>query len=114
MLVKRRCATDGAAGHQVTDAHASPPSSKRALDEDKRRRGEAPFRLLFRSNPLPMWVYDIATLAFLEVNDAAVRHYGYSRDEFLAMRLSDMRPAEEVAPLLDNITTGWNTTRDSS
>ena len=42
------------------------------------------YRLLFEGNPNPMWVYDRETLAFLAVNDAAVAHYGYSRDEFLA------------------------------
>jgi PAS domain S-box-containing protein len=50
-----------------------------------------------------MWVYDIETMAFLEVNEAAVRHYGYSRDEFLAMRLPDIRPAEEVPRLIENV-----------
>ena len=52
--------------------------------------------LLFAKNPLPMWVYDVDTLAFLEVNDAAVAHYGYSRAEFLRMRITDIRPAEDV------------------
>jgi PAS domain S-box-containing protein len=52
------------------------------------------FRLLFEGNPLPMWVYDVATLAFLEVNTAAVTQYGYAREEFLRMRLGDLGPAE--------------------
>jgi PAS domain S-box-containing protein len=47
-----------------------------------------------------MWIYDLETLAFLDVNDAAVARYGYSRDEFLAMRLTDIRPEEDVARLL--------------
>jgi PAS domain S-box-containing protein len=63
------------------------------------RESEASFRLLFSSNPHSMWVYDVATLYFLEVNDAAVAHYGYSRDEFLSMRLSDIRPPEDVPQL---------------
>ena len=45
------------------------------------------FGLLLASNPLPMWVYDLGTLRFLEVNNAAVAHYGYSRAEFLAMAI---------------------------
>jgi two-component system cell cycle sensor histidine kinase/response regulator CckA len=61
---------------------------------------EEQYRLLFDSNPQPMWVYDERTLAFLAVNDAAIRHYGYSRDELLAMTIRDIRPSEEV-PLLD-------------
>ncbi|HYK19100.1 MAG TPA: PAS domain S-box protein [Pyrinomonadaceae bacterium] len=59
------------------------------------------YRLLFESNPQPMWVYDLETLRFLAVNDAAVRHYGYSRAEFLEMTLRDIRPTEDVK-LLEN------------
>ena len=47
-----------------------------------------------------MWVYDVETLRFLAVNDAAVRHYGYARDEFLAMSITEIRPVEEVEGLL--------------
>jgi PAS domain S-box-containing protein len=67
------------------------------------REREESFRLLFESNPRPMWVYDLETLAFLEVNDAAVDHYGFTREEFLSMRLTDIRPSEETARLLDNV-----------
>jgi PAS domain S-box-containing protein len=74
-------------------------SSEFALQESEIR-----YRLLFDSNPLPLWVYDLETLAFLTVNDAAVHHYGYSRDEFLSMTIKDIRPAEDVPPLLDNLT----------
>ena len=56
---------------------------------------EASFRLLFEGNPLPMWVYDLESLRFLAVNDAAVAHYGYSREQFLTMTLLDIRPSEE-------------------
>ena len=59
------------------------------------------YRLLFESNPQSMWVYDLATLRFLAVNDAAVHHYGYSRAEFLRMTLKDIRPQEDVK-LLEN------------
>lgn len=61
------------------------------------------FRLLFASNPHPMWVFDVETLAFLEVNDAAVSHYGYSREAFLSMRISDIRPDEDVPRLLETV-----------
>jgi diguanylate cyclase (GGDEF)-like protein/PAS domain S-box-containing protein len=60
------------------------------------RASEARFRQLFAGNPQPMWVYDAETLVFLAVNDAATAHYGYTRDEFLARRLSDVRVGEEV------------------
>jgi PAS domain S-box-containing protein len=69
--------------------------------EEALRKSEAQYRLLFESNPQPMWVYDLATLRFLAVNDAAVRHYGYSRAEFLEMTLRDIRPSEDVRLLED-------------
>lgn len=64
---------------------------------------EERYRLLFENSPLPMWVYDLESLAFLTVNEAAVRHYGYTRDEFLSMTIKDIRPAEDVAPLLESM-----------
>src|SRR5215216_5351931 len=59
------------------------------------------FRLLFTNNPLPMWVYDVETLHFLEVNDAAMAHYGYTREEFLALRITDIRPLDDLPRLLE-------------
>ncbi len=64
------------------------------------------YRMMFESNPHPMWIYDTDSLRFLQVNDAAVDHYGYSRDEFLAMGLKDLRPAEDVDFLDQNISKG--------
>jgi len=58
---------------------------------------------LFANNPLPMWIYDLQTLRFLEVNDAAVAYYGYSRDEFLNMTLVDIHPPEDVPRLLQDV-----------
>ncbi len=69
-------------------AHAG---ARRALIESEARN-----RLMFESNPLPMYLFDDATLRFLAVNNAAVAQYGYSREEFLAMRLEDIRPVDEV------------------
>ncbi len=57
---------------------------------------EANYKLLFYSNPLPMWTVDPATLRFLEVNDQAVAHYGYSREEFLNMTVRDIHPLEDL------------------
>ncbi len=67
------------------------------------RKSSAEFRYLFRNNPLPMWVYDAASLKFLEINDSAVLGYGFSRDEFLKMSIFDIRPPEEVARLQKNL-----------
>ncbi|HEV2833677.1 MAG TPA: PAS domain S-box protein [Pyrinomonadaceae bacterium] len=65
------------------------------------RKSEAQYRLLFESNPQAMWVYDLTTLRFLAVNEAAIRHYGYSRAEFLDMTIMDIRPPEDVKLLAD-------------
>lgn len=70
-----------------------------------------PGDLLFECHPDPMWIYDRETLRFLEVNNAAIAKYGYSRDEFLAMTIKDIRPEEEVPGLLTNLanpTEGFN------
>src|SRR5690606_35935378 len=63
--------------------------------ERKLREQEAVYHEMFDGNPNPMWVYDANSLQFLAFNDAAVTHYGYSRDEFLLMPLSDIRPPED-------------------
>ena len=68
--------------------------------EETLKQSETSFRLLFTSNPQPMWVFDRDTLAFLAVNDAAIRHYGYSHEEFLAMTIKDIRPREDIPALL--------------
>jgi len=59
------------------------------------KKREASFRLLFDHNPMPMWVFDTETTNFLSVNDAAVQHYGYSRDRFLRMKLHEIWPQDE-------------------
>jgi PAS domain S-box-containing protein len=69
-------------------------AQKRA--EEGLHASEEKYRLLFERNPLPLWLFDPDSLAFLAVNDAAVRHYGYSREEFLAMTPRDIRPPEDI------------------
>src|SRR5213594_1782511 len=61
------------------------------------------YRLLFDGSACPMWVFDAKTLAFLEVNEAAVRLYGYSREEFLSMTIKDIRPPDEEPRLVDAV-----------
>jgi PAS domain S-box-containing protein len=69
---------------------------QRRATEAELLKSREQFRHLFLNNPLAMWIYDRDTLRFLEVNDAAIENYGYSRAEFLAMGLADIRPPEEV------------------
>ena len=54
----------------------------------------------FRHNPTPMWIYDPATLRFLDVNDATLEHFGRTREELLASTVADVRPPEEIPRLL--------------
>lgn len=64
----------------------------------------------FVNSPHPMWVYDLSTLAFLEVNDAAIRAYGFSRREFMTMTLLDIRPAQDIPVFLHS----WEHPREST
>ncbi|MFA7227802.1 MAG: PAS domain S-box protein [Melioribacteraceae bacterium] len=64
---------------------------------------EGIYKQLFENNPHPMWVFEIASLRFLAVNDAAIFKYGFSREEFLSMTIADIRPKEDVPKLLNNI-----------
>src|SRR5439155_25498984 len=68
--------------------------------EQQLLESERHYRLLFESNPLSMWVFDVETLRFLAVNDAAVRHYGYSREEFLGMTIKDVQRTEDINQLM--------------
>ncbi|MHB9010978.1 MAG: PAS domain-containing sensor histidine kinase [Ignavibacteriaceae bacterium] len=77
---------------------------------------EGQYNILFESNPFPMWIYDLKTLKFLSVNDAAVKKYGYSKVEFFDLTLKDIRQEEDIGLLLDNVereiaqyqwSTGW-------
>jgi PAS domain S-box-containing protein len=74
-------------------------SAEEALQDSETR-----YRLLFDRNPHPMWVLDNASLAFLAVNEAAVRQYGYTRDEFLATTARFLRPPNEVAEFVEELT----------
>lgn len=66
-------------------------------------RREQDYRDLFELNPNPMWFYDLDTLAFLRVNDAAVAKYGYTAEEFAHMTLADIRPQEDIERLHANV-----------
>jgi PAS domain S-box-containing protein len=67
--------------------------------QERLKDSELRYRTLFQANPHPMWVFDAKTLRFLTVNDAAIARYGYSRAEFLAMTIDQIRPPEDVARL---------------
>lgn len=89
-LVVRSRQRDGALADLLEQKHALEASEQR-------------YRAQFETSPQPMWVFDLGTLAFLIVNDAAVMHYGYSREEFLKMTLADIRPPEDIPALHERV-----------
>jgi diguanylate cyclase (GGDEF)-like protein/PAS domain S-box-containing protein len=67
------------------------------------RQSEEQYRLLFESNPVPMWVHDRKTLRFVAVNRAAIRQYGFTEQEFLAKTITDIRSEEDIPDLLQHL-----------
>jgi PAS domain S-box-containing protein len=77
--------------------------TERKRTEERLHESEERHRLLFDNNPHPTWAYDRETLRFLAVNKAAVRKYGYSTAEFLAMTVKNIRPPEDIPVLLESV-----------
>jgi PAS domain S-box-containing protein len=74
--------------------------SERKQMEQSLRESEQHYRALFDTTPYPVYVFDRDSLQILRVNEAAVRHYGYREDEFLRMKLSELRRPEDVPEFL--------------
>ncbi|TVR68787.1 MAG: PAS domain S-box protein [Marinilabiliales bacterium] len=77
--------------------------TERKKSELALQENEEKYRMLFENNPIPMFVYDLETMAFLGVNNAAVTRYGYSKEEFMAMTLKDIHPKEDIERLEKNV-----------
>jgi hypothetical protein len=77
--------------------------TERKRAEQSLREAEEQFRSLFAATPLPTFLWDLETLQYLEVNDAAVLHSGYSRDELLRMRVTDLLPPEAAPRILSQM-----------
>ncbi len=86
-------------------AYAAERAARDAAEraKDDARAAEDRYRLMFENSPLPKWMYDLETLRIHDVNDAAVRNYGYSHEEYLAMTIEDLRPPEDVPELLASV-----------
>ncbi|OFX53976.1 MAG: hypothetical protein A2066_00910 [Bacteroidetes bacterium GWB2_41_8] len=67
------------------------------------KESERKYKYLFENNPAPMWIYDLETLRFLEVNNTAIIQYGYSREEFLSMTIKNIRPEDDIDSLLKDV-----------
>ena len=79
--------------------------TERKRTQDALQASEERYRLLFDASPQPMWVYDLTTLHFLAVNHAALEHYGYTREEFSRMTITEIRPLEDQQLLLERMAT---------
>jgi len=81
-----------AVGHELAE---------RTRAQEVARELERNYHTLFDANPYPMFVYDVETLALLQVNDAAVAHYGYRREEFLSLTVPSLCLPEDVPAIVD-------------
>jgi PAS domain S-box-containing protein len=77
--------------------------TERKLSEIRIKESEKKYSELFHLSPLPMWVFDVDSSQFLDVNIAAIKHYGYSRAEFLSMTIKDIRPVEDIYLLKESL-----------
>jgi PAS domain S-box-containing protein len=102
----------GAGATEVTDlaydfdrlmATVNRELAERLNEEQAALVSERNYRMLFEGHPQPMWLYDVDTLAFLDVNEAAIERYGYSHSEFLSMTIKDIRPPQDVPKLVELI-----------
>ncbi|HWK07611.1 MAG TPA: ATP-binding protein [Puia sp.] len=83
------------------------------LQTSELKESEDKYKSLFYKSPLPKWIYDLETLQFLEVNEKAILNYGYSQKEFLQMKISDIRPAEDEPRLLNDVEEARSSSEES-
>jgi PAS domain S-box-containing protein len=81
-------------------------SAERKKNIDDLKESEKRYSDVFHFSPLPMWIVDMDSLKFLDVNRATINHYGYTHDEFLSMTLKDIRPVEEIPNLEHGLAEG--------
>lgn len=79
--------------------------SERKKTAEELRLSEQKYKLIFENSPLPMFMYTTPDYSIIDVNDAAVRHYGYTKEEFLHMNIKDLRPPEDIPRFLERAIT---------
>lgn len=92
-----------AGGDHVSIAITEREITQQKIADEQIKESEKRFRNLFEFAPYPMWVYDLNSLRFLEINHTSIDLYGYSRKEFLSMKITDIRPPEEVNKLMEDL-----------
>lgn len=78
-------------------------TTERKESEEKLKTSEEKYRTLFYNSPLPSWIFDRKSLRFLDVNNAAIKHYGYTKEEFLKMTIKEIRPKDDLPALEEDI-----------
>jgi diguanylate cyclase (GGDEF)-like protein/PAS domain S-box-containing protein len=101
---------------RAAEAFAQVPQENPAATHEKPvpTPADEGFRALFARHPYPMWVIAADDLRFLEVNEAAIERYGYSREEFLSMRITDLRPGADVPRLLERVQASRHRRKDGT
>lgn len=78
-------------------------SIERKKNLNNLKKSEEKYKTIFSLNPLPMWIVDVESFLFLDVNAAAIKHYGYTREEFLTMSIKDIKPEAEMVRFQDKL-----------
>jgi PAS domain S-box-containing protein len=107
--VRLDLASEKAAKYRLSQSHKTLEDKVQVQSSDL-EASEEKYKTLFYKSPLPKWIYDQNTLQFLEVNEAAIRHYGYSQEEFMNMTIRDIRPQDDVPKLVEDVESVKNTT----
>jgi PAS domain S-box-containing protein len=94
------------AGNTVGILGISKDITSRKEAEELLKNSERKYKLLFESNPMPMWMISMPDRKFVDVNNSAIHQYGYTKDEFLKMNAQDIRPPEDI-PLLQKLSTDY-------
>src|SRR5258706_11524099 len=102
-LAGRSATTDLAEALSRVEARLEHEASRHTAAHAALARTERDYRYLFEHSPTPMWVYDVESLAFLAVNDAAVALYGYSHDQFLSISMRDITHPDDIPAMLERI-----------